>query len=52
MAQLAGTVEYIDCISAEGLDRQNECPGYDGKQSDGTIYQPLRSGRIWHRVNF
>ena len=23
------------------------------KKSDGdTIYQPLRSGRIWHRVNF
>ena len=19
---------------------------------DGTIYQPLRSGRIWHKVNF
>ena len=22
------------------------------KNSDGTIYQPLRSGRIWHKVNF
>ena len=22
-----------------------------GKQH-GTIYQPLRSGRIWHKVNF
>ena len=20
--------------------------------ADGTIYQPLRSGRIWHKVNF
>ena len=20
--------------------------------SKGTIYQPLRSGRIWHKVNF
>ena len=19
---------------------------------EGTIYQPLRSGRIWHKVNF
>ena len=22
------------------------------KNSSGTIYQPLRSGRIWHKVNF
>ena len=30
------TVEYIDCISAEGLDSTTfECPGYDTKQSDG-----------------
>ena len=21
-------------------------------QEKGTIYQPLRSGRIWHKVNF
>ena len=21
-------------------------------KSEGTIYQPLRSGRIWHKVNF
>ena len=21
-------------------------------QFGGTIYQPLRSGRIWHKVNF
>ena len=31
-----GTVEYIDCISAEGLDfSPNECPWYDNQQSDG-----------------
>ena len=34
MAQSVGTVEYIDCISAEGHDSPNECPGYDIKQSD------------------
>ena len=22
------------------------------KTFEGTIYQPLRSGRIWHKVNF
>ena len=21
-------------------------------ETEGTIYQPLRSGRIWHKVNF
>ena len=21
-------------------------------KKEGTIYQPLRSGRIWHKVNF
>ena len=35
MAQSAGDPEYIDCISAEGLDFPNECPVYDTKQSDG-----------------
>ena len=34
-AQLAGAVEYTDCISAEGYDpTPNECPGYETKQSD------------------
>ena len=32
--QSAGTVEYTDCISAEGFNSK-ECPGYDTKQSDG-----------------
>ena len=35
MTQVAGAVEYTDCISAEGQDSPNECPGYDTKQSDG-----------------
>ena len=35
-----------------GARNPNKCPGYDTKQFDGTIYQPLRSGRIWHKVNF
>ena len=34
-AQLAGAVEYTDCISAERKDSQNEFLGYDTKQSDG-----------------
>ena len=34
-AQMAGGVEYTDCISAEGYDPLNKCPGYDIKQSDG-----------------
>ena len=34
MIQSAGAAEYTDCISAEGLDSSNECPGYDTKKSD------------------
>ena len=31
-----GAVEYTDCISAKGvIPPFNECPRYDGKQSDG-----------------
>ena len=38
ITQSAGTVEYTDCISAEGLDSpHNKCPGYDTKQSDGEV---------------
>ena len=32
--QLAGAVEYTNCISAEGKDSPNKFPGYDTKQSD------------------
>ena len=35
LAQLAGSVEYTNCISAEGLDSSNEHLGYDTKQPDG-----------------
>ena len=35
LTQSVGTAQYIDCISAEGYDSSNECPGYDTKQSDG-----------------
>ena len=34
MAQLAGAVEYTNCISAEGYDSLNESSGYNTKQSD------------------
>ena len=30
-AHLAEAVEYVDCISSEGFDTPNECPGYDTK---------------------
>ena len=33
-AQSEGSLEYIDCISAEGWETHDECPGYDIKQSD------------------
>ena len=37
IAYLYIAVEYTDCVSAEGLDAPNECPGYDTKQSDGEV---------------
>ena len=37
MAQSAGAAKYTDCISAEGYDSPNECPGYDTKQFDGEV---------------
>ena len=37
LAQLAGAVDYANCITAEGYDPPppNECPGYNTKPSDG-----------------
>ena len=65
LAKLAGVVEYNDCIYAEGSDFLQWVSWYDTKQSDSEapvmlelwgmcnpIYQPLRSGRIWHKLNF
>ena len=37
MAQLARAAEYTHCISAEGKDSPNQCPGYDTKQSDDEV---------------
>ena len=34
ISQSAMTAQYTDCISQEGLDSTNECPGYDTKQSN------------------
>ena len=31
IARLAGAVEYTNCISVEGEDFPNKCPGYDSK---------------------
>ena len=40
-AQSAGTIEYIDYISAEGQDRPTNCPRYGIKQSDGEAPEML-----------
>ena len=58
-----GAVDYTNCISAEGLNPSNECPGYDSKQSDckppvmlelfgmwGTSLLPLLPGPLWSGV--
>ena len=50
-AQSTGTVEYTDCISIEGLDPTNECPGYDIKPSDGEA-SALESSRTWSNPSF
>ena len=36
------------------IDRtlNSEIPPWAFEKPYGTIYQPLRSGRIWHKVNF
>ncbi len=52
-AQLAGVVEYTDCVSA---DTCNECPVYDIKKSDGEAAHPFiaiapRSTVIWSGIN-
>ena len=46
MAQLAGAAEYTDCISAEGKNSPNECPGYVTKQSDGVASVMLELWRL------
>ena len=62
IAQWAGAVEYIDCIS-RGVrpPLPNECPGYYTKQSDGEVpvmleldagnaeypFIPLLPGPLW-----
>ena len=63
LAQLAGAVEYTDCISAEGKDSPNKCPVYDTKPVDGeapvllelwemqsTYSLPSLPGSLWLRV--
>ena len=45
-AQLARAVGYTDCTSADGV-RQNECPGYDTKQSDGEVPVMLELWEMW-----
>ena len=35
-----------------GGERGSRKSEQETKYDDDTIYQPLRSGRIWHKVNF
>ena len=44
LAQLAGAVEYTDCISVEGNPPSNKCSVYEIKQSDGETQVMLE---IW-----
>ena len=44
MTQLAGVVEYTDCISAEEWVSPNDCPDYDTKQFDGEATVMLEFG--------
>ena len=46
MLKSAGVAEYTDCISTEGYDSPNECPGYDTKQSDGKALIMLEVWRM------
>ena len=43
ITQFAGAVNTHDCISAE----ENECPGYDTKQSDGVVKVMLELWGMW-----
>ena len=36
-AQSAGTAEFTDCISADGLAPTQECPVHNTKQCDGEV---------------
>ena len=47
IVQLAGAVEYTDCIVAKGKDLTNECPSYDTKQSDGEAPVMLEFWGMW-----
>ena len=44
IAQSAGSVEYIDCISAE-KDSLTKCPSYDTEQSDNVAAVMLKLRR-------
>ena len=46
LALSAGAVEHTDCISADGWDSLNECPGYDTKQSDSEVPEKLEFWRM------
>ena len=34
------------------VQRPKRCDKHGNKDEDNPIYQPLHSGRIWHKVNF
>ena len=37
MDQIARSIEYINCISADGLDSPKKYPGYVNKKSNGGV---------------
>ena len=41
-------VVYAECISAEGYDILNKCPGYDTKPSDGDVSVV----KLWGNVDY
>ena len=48
-----GCWDDYDVDDVDGRSYDDDVDNFDGHSDDvDTIYQPLRSGRIWHKVNF
>ena len=44
---------FINGVAQTVIDKKKKIGEWRGiDRQKGTIYQPLRSGRIWHKVNF
>ena len=46
--QLAGAVEYTDCISAEGYDAHNECSDIRQFSNQVESYERLKKNVTWY----